>query len=115
MRIQADNINFNAKLRTASVLETTTGRIFENAGVVGMKEVFLALNDKKMKAPGNRGYRYYAKAIGEKIMLKYPSIKAATDEITAMLEKEPSMDKETLRKKVQPYIAKIGKEVDIEV
>lgn len=24
MRVQADNINFNAKLRTASVLETTT-------------------------------------------------------------------------------------------
>ena len=58
MRVQADNINFNAKLRTASVLETTTGRIFENTGVVGMKEVFLAFNDKQMKAPGNRGYRY---------------------------------------------------------
>ena len=51
MRVQADNINFNAKLRTASVLETTTGRIFENTGVVGMKEVFLAFNDKQMKAP----------------------------------------------------------------
>ena len=77
MRVQADNINFNAKLRTASVLETTTGRIFENTGVVGMK--------------------------------------AATEEITAMLEKEPNIDKETLRKKVQPYIAKLGTEIDIEV
>ena len=32
MRVQADNINFNAKLRTASVLETTTGCIFDEKG-----------------------------------------------------------------------------------
>ena len=32
-----------------------------------------------------------------------------------MLEKEPNIDKETLRKKVQPYIAKLGTEIDIEV
>lgn len=48
-------------------------------------------------------------------MLKYPKVKAATEEITAMLEKEPNIDKETLRKKVQPYIAKLGTEIDIEV
>lgn len=32
-------------------------------------------------------------------MLKYPKVKAATEEITAMLEKEPNIDKETLRKR----------------
>ena len=86
MRVQADNINFNAKLRTASVLETTTGCIFENTDDVRMKKVFLAFNDKQMKAPGNKGYRYYAKAIGEKKMLKFPKENAATEDFTAMLE-----------------------------
>lgn len=115
MRIQADNINFNAKLRTASVLEAATGKFIENSGVEGMKEVFLAFRDKKMKAAGNRGYYHNAIAIGEKIKDKYPEIKIAADAITTILEKEPKITKNDLRAKVQPYIDEIGTEIDIEV
>ncbi len=110
-----NNTNFNARIKTASILETTTGKAFENNGIEGMKEVFLALNKKPMKAPGSRGYRYYAKELGNKIIEKYPQIKEATEEINSIINKNPHIKKQDLRTKVKPYIDKLGKEIDIEV
>ena len=73
--------NFNAKLNTAEVLETTSQKIFYSDGTNGLKKVIFALNDKPFKATGAKGYRYYAKILGDKIMNKYPQIKEATDNI----------------------------------
>ena len=64
-------INFKAKLDTNAVLETTTLKIFHYNGTEGWKQVITALNDRPSKGIGSRGYRYYAKIIGEKIIDKY--------------------------------------------
>ena len=105
--------NFNAKLNTAEVLETTSQKIFYSDGTNGLKKVIFALNDKPFKATGAKGYRYYAKILGDKIMNKYPQIKEATDNIHKITAEYPYLTKKELNAKIQPMIEKIGKEIDI--
>lgn len=112
-----ERIYFGKKFDTVKVLEVTTQRVIGNDGLNGLKEMLSALYDNKGKpvGVGNRGYKYYAKLLGEQITKKYPDIKIATDEINNILEKEPYIKKENLQKKIQPILDKIGSTVDITI
>ncbi len=106
-------LNFGTRLDTGKVLEVTSMKIFQSDGIGGCKEVIQALNDKPIKAAGSRGYKYYAKVIGEKIIHKYPQIADATNKINDITSKNPNISKADLNRYVQPIIEKIGKEIDI--
>ena len=108
-----DNINFGIKLNTGNVLEVTSLKIFQSEGLAGCKEVVKALNKTPIKATGNRGYKYYAKNIGQKIMDKYPKIAEATDKINLITAKNPDIKKQELNEQVQAIIKDIGNEIDI--
>ena len=105
--------NFGIKLDTGKVLETTTLKIFQSDGIDGWRDVFKALNDRPIKATGCRGYRYYAEKIGKQITEKYPAIKAASEEIKAIIDRQPDIKKLELKEKIRPIIEKIGFEIDI--
>lgn len=105
--------NFGVKLNTGSVLEVTSMKIFQNEGIKGFKEVTEALNPVPIKFVGNRGYRYYAKIIGEKIIKKYPEIAQATAQIREIAKNNPYFTKAELNQKIQPIIEKLGQEIDI--
>lgn len=107
--------HFGMKFETAKVLEVTTQRVFSSDGLSGSKEVISALTDNLPKAIGNRGFKYYASAVGKRITQKYPEIKKATDEINSIIEKNPYIKKEILNTRIQPIIEKLGKEVDITI
>ena len=117
MRIQNNisNINFNAKLDTASVLETTSLTIFRNEGINGVKHVVDALKINQKKATGSRGYKYFAQIAGERICEKYPQIAEITQEIKNLVIKNPKITKKELNKKISPIIEKIGETMDIEL
>ncbi len=106
---------FGIKLNTASVLETTTLKIFKNDGIAGFKEVTQALSPNKIKAVGNRGYKYYAQLYGEKIITKYPEIAEATEQIKKIATENPHITKAELYLKIQPIINKLGDEIDITI
>ena len=106
-------LNFGVKLKTTSVLETTSLKIFASEGTNGYKEVILALYDKPFKAAGSRGYRYYAEIIGKKIIDKYPQIKKATENIHQILKTEPNINKKDLNLRIQPIVDELGHEIDI--
>jgi len=106
---------FGIKLNTASVLETTSQRIFYNTGTDGFKEVIFALNDKPFKATGSKGYVYFAKVIGKQITDKYPEIAEATKKILKIYEENPDVKKAEVAKKIQPIIDKLGQTVDITI
>ena len=117
MKIQnnRNNINFGVKLDTAKVLEVTSMKIFRSDGIEGCKEVVHALNDKPIKAAGNRGYKYYAEIIGKQITEKYPQKAEATAKISEITSQNPNIKKAELNKQVEPLIAKIGNVIDIEI
>lgn len=98
MKIQnnRNNINFGVKLDTAKVLEVTSMKIFRSDGIEGCKEVVHALNDKPIKAAGNRGYKYYAEIIGKQITEKYPQIAEATAKISEITSQNPNIKKAEL-------------------
>lgn len=106
-------INFKAKLDTNAVLETTTLKIFHFNGTEGWKQVITALNGRPSKGIGSRGYRYYAKIIGEKIIDKYPKIKEATEKIHKLTANNPELKKAELNEKIKPIVEEIGREIDI--
>lgn len=108
-----NNINFGIKLDTGKVLEVTSMKIFQSDGLEGCKEVIKALNNKPIKATGNKGYKYYAENIGKKIIEKYPKIAEATGKINEIIVKNPNIKKQELNEQVQVIIKEIGKEVDI--
>lgn len=109
------NVNFGVKLNTVSVLETTSLRIIQNDGIVGIRDVVLNLWDKPFKATGNRGYKYMAEIIGEKIIAKYPEIANATERIKEIVKINPYIKKEDLAVKIKPIIDDLGDTVDIVV
>lgn len=115
MRIQNNisNLNFNARLNTASVLETTSLTIFRDDGLNGIKQVVNELKINPKKATGWRGYRYFAQIAGEKICAKYPEIENATKQIKKIKKDNPKMTSSELYDRITPIIAQIGETIDI--
>ena len=112
---QKINQNFGARLKTAQVLEVTSLKIFESDGISGCKNVIQTLAPIKQKGIGNKGYKYHAQIIGEKILEKYPKIKEATMQIKNILAENPNISKKALNDEIRPMINKIGQEIDIEI
>ncbi|MBQ8459589.1 hypothetical protein IJ541_05755 [bacterium] len=106
-------IKFGTRLNTASVLESTSIKIFHNDGIAGFKEVYDAFNDKPMRGIGNKGYKYYVEIIGAKIMEKYPEIAKATEELKEIYKNNPYLKKQEIAKKIQPIIDRFGETIDI--
>lgn len=117
MRIQNNisNLNFDARLNTADVLEVTSMRIFKNDGIIGIKQVVDALEINPNKATGWRGYKYFSQIAGKRICKKYPQISQATQEIKSWIDNNPYITKKELNEKVSPIIEKIGETIDIEL
>lgn len=111
------NLYFGKKFDTINVLEVTTQRILGNNGLEGSKKIIKALSEdcNKNIGIGNRGYKYYAEILGRKIIEKYPEIRKATDEINAILEKEPYIKKQKLQQKIQPILKQLNTEIDITI
>jgi len=109
------NPNFGAKLKTISVLESTTGRIIGNNGIEGLRSVILAFPELygHLKAPGHKGFRFHAMQIGEKIEKKYPNIADASNSIRSIVSQNPTISKFELQKEIQPIIDKLGEELDV--
>ncbi len=114
MIVQKKNsILFCAKFETGKVLEVTTQKIFYSKGLKGPTEVIKTLNGKH--PVGNRGYKYMACKIGEKITSKYPKIKEATDEIKKIFDNNPEMSREQMAQKLKPVLDRFDKEIDITI
>lgn len=114
MIVQNSNpIKFGAKFETGKVLEVTTQKIFYSKGFEGPTEVIKTLNGKH--PVGNRGYKYMACKIGEKIMSKYPKIKEATDEIKTIFENNPEMNRNEMTQKIKPILDRFDKVIDITI
>ena len=86
--------NFGVRIKTESIFETTTQKIFYNTGIDGFKEVYLALGSKKF--PGHLGYAKQTEPIAAKIMEKYPEIAKATAQIKEIIKNNPNLSKTEL-------------------
>lgn len=114
MKIENINsTNFYAKYNTAQVLEITTRKIFDPEGVNGYINTLKGIHGNLPKYFGHLGYKRYAIEVGDKIIAKYPQIANATQEILAIVEKEPQILPKELGKKVSPILEKLDKEIDI--
>ncbi len=113
MKIQhTNNINFGTKVNTMHVIELTTLKMFEPRGFTGMTDTMKKLYDVP-KATGRKGYKYYAKLVGDKILEKYPEIKDITNTVNNLIKQNPDMSPKELHNKVCSLISKIGEEIDI--
>ena len=115
MQINKTTPSFGAKVDTIRVLEAATFKSITRESVSDMKPLIDALWPKKLKATGNRGYRYYLKNIGDKIVEKYPEVADAAFDILEYCDKNPNATKKELQEFVQPYIKKLGKTMDITI
>ena len=112
-----NNISFGVKLRTISVFESTSGKIFGDNSVEGFKELINAFPDYigERRATGGRGYVYYAKLIGDAITQKYPEIDETNREIMNIISKNQYAKKSELQEKIFPLLEKYGETLDIEL
>ena len=99
--------NFGIKIKTESVFETTTQKIFYNTGTDGFKEVYLALGSNKF--PGHLGYAKQTEPIAEKIMKKYPEI------AKEIIKNNPNLSKTELAQQIAPLIKGFGDKIDITI
>lgn len=113
MEIKNNTYNpyFGIKIKTESVLETTSLKIFHNTGINGMKEVYTAF--KGTKFPGHVGYKGHAEILGKEIMKKYPEIAQATKEIQEIAKQNPFLKKEDFAAKIRHIVNRFGDTVDI--
>lgn len=109
----ATNPYFGIKIKTQSVLEATSMKIFHNTGADGLKEVYFALEGTKF--PGHVGYKGHAEILGQKIINKYPEIKKATQEILEISEKYPLLNKIEFEKRIQHIVNRFGDTIDITI
>lgn len=105
--------SFGAKADTIKVLETVTLKMIQSDSVSDLKPIVDTFWEKPMKAVGNRGYRYYLRNIGDKILNKYPEIAEAAGNISNFLKSNPN--KQQLREFVEPIVEKLGKTIDITI
>jgi hypothetical protein len=105
--------SFGIKIKTESVFETTTQKIFYNTGTDGFKEVYLALGSNKF--PGHLGYAKQTEPIAEKIMKKYPEIAKVTAQIKEIIKNNPNLSKTELAQQIAPLIKGFGDKIDITI
>lgn len=110
-------INFGHNFNTINILEVTTQRVLGNNGLEGSKDIISKLygNGIQKIGIGNRGYKYYAEILGQKITEKYPEIKQATDEINKIINEDPFIKKQALQQKIHPILKKLGSSFDITI
>ena len=113
MQINNSTPTFCAKFRTINILETTVNRTMESETISNLRPVILELWDKPFKATGNRGYRYFLGAIGERIISKYPNIAEATAKIKTYMANNPNAAKKDINNYAQSLIKELGEEIDI--
>ena len=103
--------SFGVKIKTESLFETTSKKIFHNTGIIGFKEVCFAFG--KTKFPGHWGYAKQSEPLVKQILDKYPEIAKATAEIKELVKNNPNITKTELERKIRPIIEKFGDSVDI--
>ena len=106
---------FGTKIDTIRVLETTTFKSITRKSISDMKPVIDALWPVKLKSTGSRGYRYYLKIIGDKILEKYPELTDATYEILNYTGKNPNATQKELQEFVKPLVKELGETIDITI
>ena len=111
---QTSNVNFGVKVNTFHVIELTTLKVFENDGFLGMTNTMKKLYNIPNET-GSKGYRYYAKLVGNKIQKKYPNIACITKIVKELIQQNPNMTKNELHNRVCSLINKIGEDIDIEI
>lgn len=113
MQISNSSPSFGKKVDTIKVLETASLKMIQSETVSDLKPVIDNFWGKPLKAAGSRGYRYYLKIIGGKIMEKYPEISNAIKEISDFSNKNPKAAKQDLKNFTQHIVEKLGSEIDI--
>jgi len=109
------NLAFGTRVKTVNVLEAAASRCIESDTVSNLRPFIDTFWHTKIKAAGNRGYRYFLKEIAAKITAKYPEIKDAADRILSYLENNPSVSKSDLREFVKPIVEDLGETIDITI
>ena len=101
MKTRSYSPSFSAQLNTLDVLGVTTQKVLYSGGMNGIKKVLNTFCEKPIV--GNRGFKYHAQIIGEKITGKYPKLKSATDELNSAFSDNPE--------NVQTVLDKIKKDL----
>jgi len=109
------NLTFGTRVKTVNVLEAATLRCIESDSVKDLKPFIDTFWHTEIKATGHKGYRYFIKEIADKIIAKYPQIKAAADEITEYSQNHPLLKKNDLLQFVKPIIKNLGETIDITI
>ena len=115
MQINKTTPSFTARLNTVKLLETTTFKIIERESISDLKPVIDALWEKPLKGYGSKGYKYYLKHIGDKLIDKYPEIEEATFSILDFTHRNPDVTQKDLQKFVSPIIEKLGETMDVTI
>ena len=113
MNIQKSNISFGEKYPTARILEITSCKIFEPDGMSGFIETLKQIHGNVPRYTGHQGFRRYAKEVSDKILVKYPEIAQATEDILEIAKNNDSLFTKDLKIKVQPVLDRFQKEIDI--
>jgi hypothetical protein len=111
---KVDNINFGKQVKTNNLFETLLLKRINSEGVEGYRDVVYSLYPN-MRFVGNKGYRYYAKQIQEKVLTKYPQLAEDIAEIDNHIKANPKISQKELSKYVEPYFQKYGENIDIEI
>lgn len=111
MQINSSQPNFCHKIKTINILEATSQKIIESDGIHELRYIIDTFTP--IKATGWRGYRYFLKNIGDRIIEKYPEIGNATQDIQAFIRKNPNVKKCELRQYCQKHIDELGETIDI--
>lgn len=115
LEIKSYSPYFGAKVNTINVLETTTLLNIKSETISELKPMIDTFWPVKLKATGNKGYRYFLNIIGDKITEKYPHISDASFELLEFKRKNPKATKKDLQEFVKPIINKLGETIDIEI
>ncbi len=109
----SNNINFEKKYKTSSILQITTQKILEPEGMESYISTVKEMYGTMPKYIGCRGYKGYALELTKKIFAKYPQIKDATELVNNVAIQNKTATPKQLREKIQPIIEKLGDELDI--
>ncbi len=114
-KISPQEITFEKKFDTIKILETTTLKCIQSETISDIVPLVKELWPVPIKAFGNRGIRYYAQNIGNKITDKYPEIAEASLSILEFLRLNPKANKNELQKFVAQIVNKLGSSIDITI
>lgn len=115
MQVKNYSPSFGAKFQTTKILELTTLKNIQSESISDIVPEVKALWYKPIKAFGNKGIRYYAQCIGEKITDKYPEIADATMAILEFSRKNPKAKRVDFQEFVKPIINELGETIDITI